>query len=1478
MSRKQGSTGDDDEIRAASTTSAHPEQPASDARPDNRPVVAIIGGGAAGLAAAQALMRGGARAIVFEARARVGGRVLTTRLTPDANLPFAELAYRGPPPRSKVSPSAETIELEAAAIPPPEPVPFVPVATRHVPTLSAVRTSGRLKKKIGVDEVDSDMPAPVESAAQEKIIEATLSFTHVKRKARRAAPVSDDRTENVDIGASIMHGCGDDIQFVLKRAIREKIRAPIVAGGLVYESTSAAAWYDEDGQRIPTREIIEMHRVYSLVVRYVGADATYTDDTTLGMRGSWDFGVEHVERHRGRPFSKRERIILEKIAARGNGYCAPMRDMSLHQAAINVNEQTINYQIGMPYDEDDPPLPGELVLLVPGEIASDARLMDKWLTANEAPATPVVSMRGGTGDRIVLDGYTPFLIDKLAVGVDVRLETIVKRISVVKPMAPLEKAQRSGPWCVGYSSSKKAAKNNAQRLASGKGAVVQIETAAGEKFEFDYAIVTLPLGVLQGKHEKSKVEFSPSLSENKQLAIRGLGMGVHNKVVLRFREEDVFWPRNTPQLNCLDLRFQFFNLHAYGKPGVLLVHIFAESGFASGFNGLSDTEVVDEVVDVLHKTFCGTGKWMKKVQRSDIRPKSRSRSGSRSGGHRSARKSPARASPKRAFKTVGASTTPPIILERSPQNGISGGASLSLSASTSNRPIYFRKRSLKQSKSLTEGRTKRTDFMPQRVLPTRGEHGTVTGLDAESTMKVMDLCEDSKSKGLRPVAAQKQLISEEEEVLDSSDRAQPPKSTSKAKRRKTKHDTNSTTTKVGAILKVEPSRPVTQGAADGSPILESCQSPNGIDINGVEGSTRPTPMVRGLKVTEAIIEGGCGLGVSPSITPPNGAMKVGQVRNDNIRKLSLKSVTSGPLTTQSVPKIRGTKEGIVNGSNFGPSSSKNVSPNKSSRRSCVDEEILDGSAKVPRKRSRLTAEEEAFIVGSDIHAVRAQTVQEHETVLDGSDFNRAALNAHSPSKKEIPTSHELVLSSQGTSKKMARPTKVDRMGLEVEEILDSSDIPAPMAMHRGATRTNVRKRGSDVKVDEEILDGSGIVANGSKTENKSHLNLADDSPQGSTTNAVGERSPDIAEKSIASKLVGLNTEEESNQTSTDNGENDKASFDPGCPLPRPVHYVVTRWDADPFSLGSYSYVPIGGDFGMIEEFKVPERMGTDKPILFFAGEHASDLGWQCVHGAYETGLIAAHGILVNAGLVPEGSRFQDLDVDEASTQKDGTSRRPKRRKLQPSVDHLDVERIRKLCRDYTLSHGHFYDVFDEMLYQLYPEEYGSWLKDGLGTAKRKELWRQLQELALRGEEEVAAFLRMRHYLAREDADKYGIKVPFDKRQTTKKRVNNFPPERLQEHLSSLDGLLKSKRLNSKSALTEQFARSVYLATGAVLTLDCVVRFVEQQLALQEISLPDETSEEKAQSLQICEILADSDISSMLFPVCRFFYTNPATNG
>jgi monoamine oxidase len=100
----------------------------------------------------------------------------------------------------------------------------------------------------------------------------------------------------------------------------------------------------------------------------------------------------------------------------------------------------------------------------------------------------------GDGDYRVVEGYIR-IHEHLARGLDIRLNTVVTAIE----------------W-----------------NANG----VRVQTAAGEMFEGDSAIITLPLGVLKS----GAVAFTPVLPEDKQAAINALRMGPAMKLVYRFSE------------------------------------------------------------------------------------------------------------------------------------------------------------------------------------------------------------------------------------------------------------------------------------------------------------------------------------------------------------------------------------------------------------------------------------------------------------------------------------------------------------------------------------------------------------------------------------------------------------------------------------------------------------------------------------------------------------------------------------------------------------------------------------------------------------------------------------------------------------------------------------------------------------------------------------------------------------------------------
>ena len=77
----------------------------------------------------------------------------------------------------------------------------------------------------------------------------------------------------------------------------------------------------------------------------------------------------------------------------------------------------------------------------------------------------------------------------------------------------------------------------------------------------------------------------------------------------------------------------------------------------------------------------------------------------------------------------------------------------------------------------------------------------------------------------------------------------------------------------------------------------------------------------------------------------------------------------------------------------------------------------------------------------------------------------------------------------------------------------------------------------------------------------------------------------------------------------------------GNSIPNPQEILVTRWSSDPYTLGSYSYIPPGTT--------AKERDSLASPVnnmLFFAGEATSRQYPATVHGAYLSGLREAQRI------------------------------------------------------------------------------------------------------------------------------------------------------------------------------------------------------------------------------------------------------------
>jgi len=83
------------------------------------------------------------------------------------------------------------------------------------------------------------------------------------------------------------------------------------------------------------------------------------------------------------------------------------------------------------------------------------------------------------------------------------------------------------------------------------------------------------------------------------------------------------------------------------------------------------------------------------------------------------------------------------------------------------------------------------------------------------------------------------------------------------------------------------------------------------------------------------------------------------------------------------------------------------------------------------------------------------------------------------------------------------------------------------------------------------------------------------------------------------------------------------------PLPTPTATTLTRWTTDPYTLGSYTMVPVGASFDDLDVLAEP--VGD---TLLFAGEHTHRERYSTVHGALLSGLREAERLGVSDNGIP----------------------------------------------------------------------------------------------------------------------------------------------------------------------------------------------------------------------------------------------------
>jgi len=173
---------------------------------------------------------------------------------------------------------------------------------------------------------------------------------------------------------------------------------------------------------------------------------------------------------------------------------------------------------------------------------------------------------GYPGDDVLLPGGYVGIVAGLAEGITVETGKTVRRVAV-------------GP--------------------DGDGVVVETDARTHEA---DHVVVTLPLGVLQD----GVVAFDPALPDDKLAAIDRLGMGLLDKVYLRFPE--VFWDADADAIGWAspdaDGRWaEWLNVAKVTGEPILLG--FNAAAYAERLEAMTDEQVVADAMDVL-RTIYGT--------------------------------------------------------------------------------------------------------------------------------------------------------------------------------------------------------------------------------------------------------------------------------------------------------------------------------------------------------------------------------------------------------------------------------------------------------------------------------------------------------------------------------------------------------------------------------------------------------------------------------------------------------------------------------------------------------------------------------------------------------------------------------------------------------------------------------------------------------------------------------------------------------
>jgi len=128
---------------------------------------------------------------------------------------------------------------------------------------------------------------------------------------------------------------------------------------------------------------------------------------------------------------------------------------------------------------------------------------------------------------------------------------------------------------------------------------VRITTRDGEKIEADYAVITVPLGVLK----KQVINFAPALDAERLALWNRIEMGAVNKVFLVW--DEAFWDTKTQYIGYTDPvkgKFTYFlNYRTFSDANVLVTFGFGNYGFE--LEKLSDAQIQSQVMQTLRTIY-----------------------------------------------------------------------------------------------------------------------------------------------------------------------------------------------------------------------------------------------------------------------------------------------------------------------------------------------------------------------------------------------------------------------------------------------------------------------------------------------------------------------------------------------------------------------------------------------------------------------------------------------------------------------------------------------------------------------------------------------------------------------------------------------------------------------------------------------------------------------------------------------------------